>query len=59
MQLCYEIEAAEQAIKNDQRAGGQPEHIRRQIKHARQSFVLSQLKVRKDVNNGRSEPAAK
>ena len=35
MQLSYEIEAAEQTIKDDKKAGGQPEHIRRQIKLAR------------------------
>lgn len=47
MELSYEIEAAEQTIKNDQRAGGQPEYIRHHIRLARQSAVLSQLNAQK------------
>ena len=59
MQLSYEIEAAEQTIKDDKKAGGQPEHIRRQIKLSRQSFILSQFKMQKSVNSGRADPVAK
>lgn len=47
MQLNYEISAAEQTVKDDEKAGGQPTHIRRQIKLARQSSILSQLKMQK------------
>ena len=59
MQLNYEISAAEQTIKDDEKAGGQPAHIQRQIKLARQSSILSQLKMQKNVNNGRADPVAK
>lgn len=58
MQFNYEISAAEQTVKDDEK-GGQPEHIQRQIKLARQSSILSQLKMQKNVNNGRADPVAK